>query len=395
MNKKIILSITLVSILACNTVSASWSIKSLGTLGGAYSGASDINDSGQVVGHYEYYPYFKGFITGIDGEGMMNFANKWNYITNINNSGQVTGIYDFNDDLNYHAFITGPNGVGVTDLGTLGGTGSYGHGINNSGQVVGNSFTAGDKYIHAFMTGPNGVGMTDLGILDGNNRSAAIGINDSGQVVGGYFNSNDGPGHAFITGPNGVGMRNLGTLAGDDSSSPAGINNSGQVAGYSYNANGSYPDGPYHAFITGPNGIGMTSLGAMGGDWSYASGINNLGQVVGVAGYNPYASHANSFIYSDGVMVNLSYLDAVIQAGWTGLYASAINDNGQIVGSGILNGVVQAFLLSGADDEDFYRSYVPFPIPLSPPPVPEPSTYAMLLAGLGLLFFRTKTELNS
>lgn len=301
-----------------------------------------------MVGYYEYFPYFKGFITGIDGEGMMNFANKWNYITNINNSGQVTGIYDFNDDLKYHAFIIGPNGVGVTDLGTLGGTGSYGFGINNSGQVVGNSFTAGDKYIHAFMTGPNGVGMTDLGTLDGNDRSAAIGINDSGQV-----------------------------------------------AGYSYNANGSYPDGPYHAFITGPNGIGMTSLGAMGGDWSYASGINNLGQVVGVAGYNPYASHANSFIYSDGVMVNLSYLDAVIQAGWTGLYASAINDNGQIVGSGILNGVVQAFLLSSADDEDFYRSYVPFPIPLSPPPVPEPSTYAMLLAGLGLLFFRTKTKLNS
>lgn len=53
----------------------------------------------------------------------------------------------------------------------------------------------------------------------------------------------------------------------------------------------------------------------------------------------------------------------------------------------------QAFLLSGADDEDFYRSYVPFPLP--PLPVPEPTTYAMLLAGLGLLFFRTKAELNS
>ncbi|MBK7491907.1 MAG: PEP-CTERM sorting domain-containing protein [Nitrosomonas sp.] len=27
--------------------------------------------------------------------------------------------------------------------------------------------------------------------------------------------------------------------------------------------------------------------------------------------------------------------------------------------------------------------------------VPEPSIYAMLLTGLGLLFFRTQTELNS
>ncbi|SDW34448.1 PEP-CTERM protein-sorting domain-containing protein [Nitrosomonas oligotropha] len=149
------------------------------------------------------------------------------------------------------------------------------------------------------------------------------------------------------------------------------------------------------AFVTGANGAGMIDLGAMGGDWSAANGINNLGQVIGAAGYGSYGSNANAFIYSNGVMVNLSYLDVVIEAGWTSLYAKAINDNGQIVGFGILDGVSQAFLLSGADDEDFYRSYVPFP--LTPLPVPEPSTYAMLLAGLGLglLFFRTKTELNS
>jgi probable HAF family extracellular repeat protein len=77
----------------------------------------------------------------------------------------------------------------------------------------------------------------------------------------------------------------------------------------------------------------------------------------------------DAFLYSDGVMIDLSLLEPVVAAGWTNLEASAINDNGQIAGKGILHGTTQAFLLS------------PFPIPV----VTEPETYAMLLAGLGLL----------
>ena len=56
-------------------------------------------------------------------------------------------------------------------------------GINDAGQVVGGSFTAAGAQ-HAFITGPNGVGMTDLGTLGGGD-SFASGINDAGQVVGG------------------------------------------------------------------------------------------------------------------------------------------------------------------------------------------------------------------
>ena len=45
-----------------------------------------------------------------------------------------------------------------------------------------------DGFYHAFITGPNGVGMTDLGTLsessDYNSSSQAYGINDAGQVVG-------------------------------------------------------------------------------------------------------------------------------------------------------------------------------------------------------------------
>ena len=59
-----------------------------------------------------------------------------------------------------------PDGVGMTDLGTLGGDYSYASGINDAGQVVGDSSTAAGIN-HAFITHPNGVGMTDLGTLGG------------------------------------------------------------------------------------------------------------------------------------------------------------------------------------------------------------------------------------
>ena len=85
-------------------------------------------------------------------------------------------------------------------------------GINDAGQVVGQSTTT-TGCIHAFITGADGVGMTDLGTLGGD-YSEAYGINDAGQVVG-QSDTDNGPLHAFITGPNGAGMTDLGTLGGE------------------------------------------------------------------------------------------------------------------------------------------------------------------------------------
>ena len=312
----------------------------------------------------------------------------------INNSGQVVG-WGINSSGDYRAFLWS-SGAGMQDLGTLGGTDSYGHGVNSSGQVAGYSYLTGTTISHAFLY-TSGSGMQDLGTLGGDASYGYGGVNDSGQVAG-YAKTADNKGRAFLYTP-GSGMQDLGTLGGDRSKS-RGINNSGQVAGESRFAIG---NSDYHAFLYTP-GTGMQDLGTLGGDSSYGNGINSSGQVTGQAyitgnagrhaflytsgsgmqdlgtlGGSTYsngygingAGHvvgisSGAFLYDGVSMINLqNVIDPAL--GWTLTYAQSINDSGQIVGRGQISGNYYGFLLT---------------------PIPEPSTLALLAAGLaGLLCY--------
>jgi probable HAF family extracellular repeat protein len=189
------------------------------------------------------------------------------WASGINEAGQVVGSFETAGG-KFHVFITGSNGVGLRDLGTLRGPLSQAHGINDAGQVAGYSSTAGGDY-HAFITGANGMGMRDLGAVGAND------INNVGQVVG------QSGSHASLTGPNGMGMRDLGTLGGAFSQA-LGINDAGQVVGLAETA-----EGVAHAFITGPGGRGMMDLNSLvdvpgGVILAQATDINNAGQVIAI-----------------------------------------------------------------------------------------------------------------
>jgi len=250
----------------------------------------------------------------------------------------------------------------ITDLGDLPGGSDFTRAIdiNNSGQVVGYSSAATGERGFLWQNGT----MTNLGDLPGGiNHRVATGINYAGQVVG---TSGAATGNRGFLWENGT-MTNLGDLpGGDDASFATGINNAGQVVGYSGAATGT------RGFLW-ENGT-MTDLGFLPGfgDFSIAYGINNAGQVVGGSGA---ANAGIPFLWQNGTMTDLNTFAGVVGTGWTLTQARAINDLGQIVGSGINpQGASRAFLLA---------------------PVPEPETYGMLLAGLGVMGFMARRRKNT
>jgi len=353
-HRAIVLSVLCLVFSGVRSVSAvvQYTVTDLGTLGGPWSYAYGINASGQVVGWSDmtssspYSPYAFLYSNGT----MTNLGTVPNgggtQANGINDSGQIVGQ------------TTGGNGNGflysngvMTLVNTPAGySSSQPTAINDSGQIAGFFYKGNNPWNtpeRAFLYS-NGT-MQDLGTLPSGGSSYATGVNANGQVVGGSGNGYFA--HAFLYSAGT--MTDLGTISAKfDGSSATGINASGQVVGYCDVAEGYYQ----HAFLYS-NGT-MADLGTFGGLGSQALGINSSGQVVGWAEIN--GGYKDAFLDSNGTMTDLnSLIDPA--SGWILGSANAINDSGQIAGCGYVGGNDHAFLLT---------------------PIPEPSTLALLLAGV-------------
>jgi probable HAF family extracellular repeat protein len=202
-------------------------------------------------------------------------------------------------------------------------------GVSNSGSIVGDSQTIrGETFRHAFVWQENL--MRDLGAqLNALQVSYAYGVNDINEVVGVVNN------RAFLA-RDGV-SQDVGVLPGHTASIARDINNKGQVVGGSVR-----PDGVSRAFLW-DRGT-MSELGALPGDLSSeAQGINVDGDVVGRSGSAGFAS-SRAVLWRDGAAVDLNTLAAA--PGWILSTATGLNDVRQIVGVGVRDGRIRAFLLT-------------------------------------------------
>ncbi|MDZ8186202.1 MAG: hypothetical protein RMX96_15275 [Nostoc sp. ChiSLP02] len=324
-----------------------YSLTDLGSLTGeTYSYATDINDSGEVAINSLNSSFFYSngsvkTISPLPGDNELG-------VTGINNLGQVVGnsvgANFTNNPFLYSNGITQPLAI----------ENAIPYGINDRTQIVGGSTGLG-----AFLYS-NGVA-TSIGIPG----AGAYNLNNSGQVVG-ILNSN----RAFLY-QNGQ-TTNLGTLPSDNYSTANNINDLGQVVGTSGLSD--INDG--RAFLYSST-TGLQDLGRLRptDSFSVGLGINNLGQVVGFSGNNNdfFTTDSNglrAFLYSDNTLYDLNDLIAPgSNPGFTLTAASAINNKGQIVGRGAVNGELRAFLLT----------------PISSVSVTEPTSGIPILSFGGLL----------
>lgn len=189
--------------------------------------------------------------------------------TDINESGQVVGLAALSD-MSTHAFVYRDGQL--EDLGTLpGGAFSAAYAINSGGLIAGAAETS-THLIHAVIW--SGHHLLDLGTLPGGMRSRALALNDAGDAVG-FSEADDAETHAFLY-TNGR-MQDLGSLGKDPVRANA-VNNHRQIVGAS-----GVTQFSRHAFIwQGGTMQDLNKLIPPNGDWRLedAFDITDQGQIL-------------------------------------------------------------------------------------------------------------------
>ena len=319
-------------------------IRRLGTLaGGTFSWAAAINDFGAVTGTADgpgqivsrfggsaiacndlLQPFIWTEQTQMRGLGTVGPASDEAgfddngcpfpfYAAAINNRGQVVGYTGQLPDVFQWVFLW-TNAQGMSIFGSSWWY-TYGNGISNSGEIVGENGNGESGYATYWKDGA-ATELSGLPGISGFAGSAANGINDLGQIVGWSTLHNEAAATSYIHAvnwtPSGK-ISDLGTLSGDTDSSASKINLFGLVIGSSGNA--------------------VTNTTILGGqDADYGAG--------------PLEVIGRPFIWSEATgMLDLNKLIRP-HSGWVLNTVTDINQWGQIVGEGTLNGEQRGFLLT-------------------------------------------------
>lgn len=231
----------------------------------------------------------------------------------VNAQGQVAGHARLDSLGVQRGFVTGPGGVGARLIGTLGGSHSYVSGLNDRGQAVGQASVVGDAFQQAILVEDGATKPTPIGQPAASGYASAV--SPKGRVVGGAQDPSDRLYHAFITRGGRLTPRQL-----DAGLTPTAVLSDGTMAVTVDQGTA------MRAAITGPDASGLTLLGTLGGNNTFALGMNRSRVAVGFAS-NAGESRTQAFVTDPGG-ANLRAL------GLPGVYslAQSINAQGKVVG---------------------------------------------------------------
>jgi PEP-CTERM motif len=254
-------------------------------------------------------------------------------------------------------------------------------GINNTGTTVG-------FYID---TAGNNIGFSDVGGTffsvtnpnatppspAGTSFTQLTGVNNSNIASGFYTNGTTGATDAFLVNLASATFVPVTLPASFDATATTatGVNNSNVISGFytdgaTGDTNGFLENGDMFFSLSDPNAVGTTM----------AFGLNNKNEVVG--SYVDADGNTHGFVYDwvTGVWttINDPNADGTTAFGVEGTLVNGINDLGQLVGfyANTDQPAVNGFLAN---------------------PIPEPSTWAMMMAGfvgIGFLGYRASRERN-
>ncbi|MBV9179671.1 MAG: hypothetical protein JO356_00035 [Acidobacteria bacterium] len=367
-----------------------YTVTDLGTLGGTYSYAYGLNNSSVVAG---------GAATSAQTGGVYQTAFLWDKNLHMVNLGTLGGADcpDCNSEAGgpsargvapviSETAETDPHGEDFCAFGThrlclaaiwkngvmtslpnpSGGNNGQAYWTNNQGQTVGVAENGVEDAMcsaatpfqvlrfEAALWQSNGE-IRRLRPLEGDTVAFAWGLNDKGQAIGSSGLCSNTALPPFVNGPQAAhavmwekdgSPHDLGGLVSGGTINIAnGINDRGEVAGGSQSSSGAP-----HAFLWTKD-KGMQDLGTLDGDFFSVAPcchtINNRGQIVGFSIPGPFGS-GRAFVWQKGVMTDLNTLISN-DSPWYLLQALSINDAGQIVGNGTINGEVHAFLATPCD----------------------------------------------
>ncbi|MBA0084146.1 MAG: Ig-like domain repeat protein, partial [Acidobacteria bacterium Pan2503] len=335
----------------------------LGTGGGPQSWAYGINNSSQIVGASQFsangqlaaFVWQNGAMTNLDPN-----PNEMSRAYAINTSGEVAGLINNGSNLPViwkpAAIAASPNGaVRSNNVVTITTTSAHNFAIGDSVTIAGVSdgtfngaFTIATvpsattfTYAQSGAGAPSGSGtawgktmLPTLHCAFASCQGEALAINDLGQVVGWGVDGTVNVGHPVMWDANGQ-PTDLFPIPGNYAEAN-GINDSSVVVGYLQP--GLASNSPIRAFSW--QGGTLNDLGAVGSDTnSGAWGINTKGDIVGISATNSNAilvgpgGGGRAFLRTNGTMYDLTSLLAP-GTSWNLDTAFAINDNGQIVGTG-------------------------------------------------------------